>query len=337
MIFNVKMEGFRRKERFVAVGHTTDTPHAMTYASVVSREAVRIALTLAALNDLDVKMADIENAHLMAPLTEKVWSVLGPEFGYDAGKRALIVRALYGLNSTGAAFRTHLAECMKHLGWKPCRDDRDLWMKAETRPDDGVLYWAFIMIYVDDIFCVYHDPGAPLKNVDEYFKTKECSIQVPPFYLGAKPKKTVLPNGVVAWGMSSSKYVQSAVQNVQDYMAALPANQKLLKKAPGPFAGVYKPDIYESPWLDPTRENFYQSQIGILRWCVELGRIDIITEVSMVCTYIFCRVKANWKLSSMCLHTWGYITMQELCLIPHTPLLKWVPSSRLSGGLCMVM
>jgi hypothetical protein len=98
MIFDVKMEDFRRKARFVAGGHTTDTPHAMTYASVVSRESVRIALALAALNDLDVRMADIENAYLTAPITEKVWNVLGPELGDDAGKRVLIVRALYGLN-----------------------------------------------------------------------------------------------------------------------------------------------------------------------------------------------------------------------------------------------
>jgi hypothetical protein len=38
MIFDVKMEDFCRKARFVAGGHTTDTPHAMTYASVVSIE-----------------------------------------------------------------------------------------------------------------------------------------------------------------------------------------------------------------------------------------------------------------------------------------------------------
>jgi hypothetical protein len=59
MIFDVKMEDFRRKARFVAGVHTTDTPHAMTYARVVLRESFRIDLTLAALNDLDVKMADI--------------------------------------------------------------------------------------------------------------------------------------------------------------------------------------------------------------------------------------------------------------------------------------
>jgi hypothetical protein len=120
MMFNVKMEDFRRKARFVSEEHITDTPHAMTYASVVSRESARIALTLAALNDLEVKITDIENAYLTAPITEKVWCILGPEFGEDTGKKALIVRALYGLKSAGAAFRNHLAECMKHLGWKSC-------------------------------------------------------------------------------------------------------------------------------------------------------------------------------------------------------------------------
>jgi hypothetical protein len=151
MIFDVNMEYFHRKELFVTGGHTTDAPHMMSYASFVSREYVRIALTLEALHDLDVMMGDIENAYLTAPITEKVWTVLGPEFGEDAGKRALIVRALYDLKSAGAAFRNHLASCMDHLGWKSCLADRYLWMKEETHPDDGVKYWAYIMIYVDDI------------------------------------------------------------------------------------------------------------------------------------------------------------------------------------------
>jgi hypothetical protein len=168
------------------------------------------------------------------------------------------VRALYGLQSDGSAFRNHLDECMKHLGWNPCCADRDLWMKAEKRPDNGVLYWACILIYVYEILCVHHDHGAPLAKLDEYFKMKECYIQVPTFYLGAKLKKTVLPNGVVAWGMSSNKYVHSAVQNVQDYLTALPGDQKLLKKASGSFSGGYKPELDVSPGLDPTISNFYQ-------------------------------------------------------------------------------
>jgi hypothetical protein len=147
MIFDMKIEDFRRKARFVAGGHTTDAPHVMTYTIVVSRKSVSIALTLAALNDLYVMMGDIENAYLTAPITEKVWTVLGPEFGEDSGKRALIVRALCGLKSAGSAFRNHMESCMDHLGWKPYLDDRDLCMKKETHPDDGVKYWAYTLIY----------------------------------------------------------------------------------------------------------------------------------------------------------------------------------------------
>jgi hypothetical protein len=62
-------------------------------------------------------------------------------------------------------------------------------------------------------------------------------------------------------------------------MTALPGDQKLQKKESGPLAGGYKPELDEIPELDPIRANLYQSQIGILHWCVELGYIDIITEV----------------------------------------------------------
>jgi hypothetical protein len=139
---------------------------------------------------------------------------------------------------------------------------------------------------VDDILCVHHDPGSPLEKLDEYFNMKEGSIQVPTFYVGAKLNKTVLPNGVVAWGMRSSKYVQSAVQNVQEYLTALTGNQKLLKKSYGAFVGGYKPELDEIPELDSIRANFYQSQIRILLWCVELVCIDIITELSMLSTHL---------------------------------------------------
>jgi hypothetical protein len=181
MICDVKIEDFHGKAIFVADGHATNTPHAMDNASSVSRESERITVTLAALHGFDVKMADIENAYLTAPTTEKVWNVLGPEFGDESGKGALIVRALYGLKYAGEEFRNHLAECMKHLGWNPCFDDRDLLMKSETRPDDGVLYWSSTLIYVDEILCVHHNPGAPLVKLDEYFKMNEGSIQVPTF------------------------------------------------------------------------------------------------------------------------------------------------------------
>ena len=71
LIFEVKFD-LRRKARYVAGGHLTSTPSSMTYSSVVSRESVRIAFLVAALNGLDVWAADIQNAYLNAPTKEKV-------------------------------------------------------------------------------------------------------------------------------------------------------------------------------------------------------------------------------------------------------------------------
>jgi hypothetical protein len=112
IIFDIKIEDFRRKAHMVAGGHMTSAPTIMTYASVVSHETIRIALNIVALNDLKAKGADILNAYISAPIKEKIWCALGPEFGPNAGKSAIIVCTLYGLKSTGAAFNAHLADCM---------------------------------------------------------------------------------------------------------------------------------------------------------------------------------------------------------------------------------
>ena len=78
MIFDIKMDvNFTRKARFVAGGHTTDPPASITYSSVVSRDSVRIAFMLAALNDLDVFAADIGNAYLNAPFVRRFGRKLG--------------------------------------------------------------------------------------------------------------------------------------------------------------------------------------------------------------------------------------------------------------------
>jgi hypothetical protein len=75
-----------------------------------------VPFLMAALNDLNVKGGDVLNAYITAPITEKVWTVLRPEFGIDTSKSAIIVPALHGLKSAGAAFRAHLALFMCQMG-----------------------------------------------------------------------------------------------------------------------------------------------------------------------------------------------------------------------------
>ena len=82
LVWDVKMD-FTRKARWVLDGHKTLDPIGSTYTGVVSRESVQIALTYAALNDLDVFTADIWNAYLQAPSSQKGYIICGPEFGVE--------------------------------------------------------------------------------------------------------------------------------------------------------------------------------------------------------------------------------------------------------------
>ena len=72
MIFDVNMEYFWRKARLVVGGHVMEPPSIITYARKVSRDTVRIALKLAALNDFLVKVADIKNAYITVNIIEKI-------------------------------------------------------------------------------------------------------------------------------------------------------------------------------------------------------------------------------------------------------------------------
>lgn len=83
------------KGRFVVGGHATEVPESLisTYSSVAvsSRDSVRIALTIAALNDLKVMACNIQNAYLTANCRVKAWTIVGPEFGSEAGTIFLLI------------------------------------------------------------------------------------------------------------------------------------------------------------------------------------------------------------------------------------------------------
>jgi hypothetical protein len=69
--------------------------------------------------------------------------------------------------------------------------------------------------------------------------------------------------------------LREAVLNVEPF-------PPLSKKATGPWQTGYDAELDDSRGLNFEEAWFYHSQIGILRWCVELGRIDMVSEVSIL-------------------------------------------------------
>ena len=284
LIFDVKMTG-EYKARLVKDGHLTEDPESSRYAGVVSRESVRIALTYAALNDIDVVCGDIRNAYLQAGTSERHYIICGPEFDVEhQGKRALIIRALYGGKVSGRDYRHSLRSCMKLIDFQSCLADPDVWLQRAKKPD-GTEYYEYILLYTDDVLCISCNAEQILrKEIDRYFTLKEESIGPPEVYLGNRVSKVTLEDGTSAWSFSSSKYVQAAIQDVEKYLSQ--RNMKLSGRAHTPLSASYRPEIDISDELDSEEAAYFQSLIGVLRWIVELGHIDICLEVSMLASHL---------------------------------------------------
>ena len=283
MVFDVKFDGLVRKARLVAGGHLTETPTSITYSSVVSRDSVRLCFLHAALNDLSLIAADIGNAYLNAPNKEKTWTVAGKEFGEDEGSVYIIVRALYGQKGAGASWRSFFSSIITgDLKFKSSRADPDVYLRAATKPN-GERYYEMILCYVDDVLVCSHDPWPSIDTLKTKFRLKEDSLGAPTRYLGAQVKVLTDDEGQECYALSSDDYVANAVKEVETELGK--ESLKLRGKAQRPFALDYRPEIDITPELDEEGIQKYQGYMGIFRWMIELGRVDILTEVSHLSSY----------------------------------------------------
>jgi len=256
----------------VADGHKTRPPTSITYSSVVSRDSVRIALTIASLNSLHVSACDIGNAYLNAACREKLWT------GSEKGSVMIIARALYGLQSSGAAWRSTLAQTMEMLGYRPTQADPDVWIKRVSK-QDGSQYYKLMLIYVDDVLHIAENPEEDIAKLGQEYRLKD-SVRPPDRYLGGNIEKGQTEDGSVAWSMSCYDYLNNAVQQIKDELKEKNMSLKHFGTGVCPYPACNSPEVDITPVLDEEMTNRFQQLIGILRWSIELGRIDILTEVS---------------------------------------------------------
>ena len=286
IIFDVKMD-FTRKARFVANGSTTDTPVGLCYSSVVSRDSVRISFLIAALNELNMFACDIGNAYLNAPCKEKIWFEAGIECGKNAnGKAMILCRALYGLKSSGASWRQMFKNFIEStLNFTPSKVDPDMYYRR-NRKVDGEEYYELLLVYVDDVLAISHDPEQIMEQIAKRFEIKNDEYGPPKSYLGGDVELFTLPDGSKAWSLLSTSYVKAAVETVQRLLAEDGRELKTGKRPhKGPLPYGYKPELDVTDECDAEMTSRYQQLIGILRWAVELGRIDIQTEVAVLSQY----------------------------------------------------
>jgi hypothetical protein len=113
---------------------------------------------------------DIGNAYLNAPCREKIWFVAGPEFGSRQGQVIKIVRALYGLKSSGASWRNTLQRTIcEELGFEMTTADPDVYQRRAVKKD-GSEYWELLLVYVDDILVISGDSQSVLNHLRQHYE-----------------------------------------------------------------------------------------------------------------------------------------------------------------------
>jgi len=193
----------------------------------------------------------------------------------------IIVRALYGLKTSGAAWRATFAQTLVEMGYVSSKADPDVWLRKATRTD-GHHYYEMLLIYMDDILCISHQPQSTMDQIQQLFRLKDESVGPPKRYLGANISQYQLPDGSEAWSASARDYVKTAIRNIEEVLSQDSYPTKLRNKVDRPLPITYRPEVDVSPTLDPLLTTRFQTALGVLRWIVKLGRIDILTEVSML-------------------------------------------------------
>jgi len=83
--------------------------------------------------------------------------------------------------------------------------------------------------------------------------------------------------------MCSRDYIKLAIQDIERRLTN--KGMKLPGKVTTPMQNDYAPELDSSRELDPDEVTFYQEIIGMLRWGIEIGRVDITMEISLLSGY----------------------------------------------------
>ena len=110
------------------------------------------------------------------------------------------------------------------------------------------------------------------------------------------------------------------MRNCQKYLKEnFSDDYELIVNAPNPFLLGYEPCMDVSPLLSPDEASYLQTIIGVMRWMVELGRMDIAVEVLQFSSFLAIPSQGHLVNS---LHVMSYLKVKHnsrLVLDPSYP------------------
>ena len=200
---------------------------------------------------MELWATDIGNAYLEAYTAEKLFIVSGPEFGELEGHMLIISKALYGLRTSGLRWHERFSQCLREMGFEPCKAEPEIWMQ---RVDN---LYEYIAVYVDDLCVSSKDPKAITDALTEQYGFKLKGTGPINYHL----RMTFCRNGRNDLCISPQRYIDKMVETYKRMF-----NENPPSKANSPLESNDHPKIDTSEFLDDEGIQQYQSLIGSMQW-----------------------------------------------------------------------
>ena len=150
-------------------------------------------------------------------MSGNIWFVAGIENGKRKGIFIAVVRALYGLKSSGAYWRAMFTEILSEMNFVPSQADPNVYRRRARNPN-GEEYFELLLVYVEDVLACSHSPQEILDALALMYDLKEGSVGPPMIYLGAEINKYQVKSGKEHYRISSTRYVKNAIKMVDNLM-----------------------------------------------------------------------------------------------------------------------
>ena len=147
---------------------------------------------------------------------------------------------------------------------------------------NGAPYYKYMICYVDDLLHISFKPKKDMDVLNRIYRLKD-GFGPSDLYLGENVENLQLKDVRVVWSTNCVDYLKSAIENVDNSLGVDNAALKNYGDWNRPYLSSFRPELDVTEELGEELTNRYQQLIGVMRWSIELGRIDILTEVS--CLY----------------------------------------------------
>lgn len=91
-------------------------------------------------------------------------------------------------------------------------------------------------------------------------------------------------DGTKCWAIGANRYIKVATDKIENELADI--GQRVAKNPVTLFSLGYRPELDVTPELPAKEINKFQEILGILRWIVELGQVDVLFKVTTLSRFL---------------------------------------------------